>query len=117
MFPGRPWFPVFLLVLLLPVAAAAQDSPSPTQLPFAGAGWHWSAPRDLTPPEPVPVGGTNVAAASNGSEILVVWESWRRILGARVAADGTLIDRAPIVLGTRSGPSPITYNHQQPQVA
>jgi hypothetical protein len=117
MLPGRPWFPVFLLVLLLPVAAAAQDLPSPTDLPFAEAGWQWSAPRDLTPPELVPAGGTNVAAASNGSEILVVWESWRRILAARVAADGTLIGRAPIVLGTRSGPSPITYNHQQPQVA
>ncbi len=117
MVPGRPRSLALLIFLLLPVLAVAQDAATPADLPFAGPDWRWSAPRDATPPELVPaLGGSGVVTASSGTEMLAVWSSWKRIVAARIAGDGTVLGR-PVVLGTRAGDAPIAYNHLSPRVA
>ncbi len=51
---------------------------------------------------------TTVSVASNGSDFLVVWEDFGTegltdIFGARIAADGTVIDPSPLVVNDRPG--------------
>jgi len=55
---------------------------------------------ELLDPVPVTVGtgGSSVAVASDGHDFLVTWSVFGRVLGGRVAADGTALGPRPIVI-------------------
>lgn len=112
--PPVPRFAALAVVLaILPtllVEARAQESRFPGDLPFAGADWKWTAPRELTAPALVPAYTTEFDVATTGTDALVVWTYRNRILATHLGPDGSA--SAPILLGQQP-----TFGVRFPRVA